>query len=220
MDREIGIFVFFDLISVFFFDLFTDQFCASVLVGIAQIDVLVDLHVLIFLKEGILDHPLGKELQMGDKPCEIDIVVVELDVEVFFHRRNAQRNDVGGRIDVFDVGIELRIDDMHGDERRFLFVDFHSEVRDHHVDDIFRDLVFIFVEIAHIEGKHRIETDAVIVPLDAGIDMIGQRHQYPLGDLPGTAADDVIRRLDSELHDIIGDLVEKGSQGRIDAFAL
>ena len=109
---------------------------------------------------------------------------------------------------------------MHGDERRFLFVDFDAEIGDHHIDDVFGDLVFILVEIAYVEGKHRIETDAVVVALDAGIDVIGQRDQDPLGDLSGTAAGDVIRCLDSELYNIIGDLIEKGSQSRIDAFAL
>ena len=50
--------------------------------------------------------------------------------------------------------------------------------------------------------------------------MIGQRDQDPFGDLPRTATDDVIRCLDSELYNIIGDFIKKGSQGRIDAFAL
>ena len=112
MDREISIFIFLDLISVFFFDLFADQFCAFILSGIAQIDVFVDLHILIFRKEGVFDHPLGKKLQMGDESLEIDIIVVELNVEILFHRRNTHRNDTGRCIDVFDVGIKLGVDDM------------------------------------------------------------------------------------------------------------
>ena len=164
---------------------------------------------IVFLLLFSLKYTLRKKAQMHCKAAEIQRIPVKMAVVEALHHLHAAVHKAGDIVHHAHGGVELRIDDVQGDEAALVIREICPAALADDRQTVHAKTVLLRIELPDRCHERVGEADALLTALDGKTDMVGQRDEHALVQRVIHPAADHLHQLVGEQQMLIGDLFQQ-----------